>query len=191
MYTINQAIEHTIVIQKSTFIANLFPLEKEGHYKDYLEQMKKKFPDATHHCYAYIYHGKKKCSDDFEPSGTAGITILNVLEKKGLCNVLCVVTRYFGGIKLGAGGLVRAYTKATSEALLQASILPFIEYQFLTITFSYHHQKTIQHLLKEYEIIKKEYQETILYQAKIPKEEIPNMLKKLSPYIESSSISST
>jgi len=188
LYTISKNLEHTTIVQKSIFHTHFFLLETEKDIPVFLEQLKEQYPDATHHCYAYIYHEKRKCFDDGEPSGTAGIPILNVLEKKKLCNVLCIVTRYFGGIKLGAGGLVRAYTKATTDCLSIGTILPYIEYETISISFSYDHQKYISALLKDCIILKKEYQETIVYQVKIEKEKVPHLMEQLKPYIDNSSI---
>ena len=105
-------------INKSKFIAIKKDLTSLDEVKPFLLELKKEYKKATHICYAYVYKGEvvsEKCSDDGEPSGTAGYPILNVIKKKNLTNVLVAVVRYFGGIKLGAGGLTRAYTKATAE----------------------------------------------------------------------------
>lgn len=98
--------------KKSRFIGRIWPVETEEEALDKIQQMKKQHYDATHNCWAYIIHnGAVRFSDDGEPGGTAGMPILQVLQREGLFNVVCVVTRYFGGILLGAGGLVGAYTK--------------------------------------------------------------------------------
>lgn len=95
----------------------------EAEARAQLEAVKKREYDARHNCWAYVLHtGQKRYSDDGEPQGTAGQPILNVLEREGVQDVLCVVTRYFGGILLGAGGLCRAYTKAAKDALDDAGI---------------------------------------------------------------------
>lgn len=106
--------------KKSRFIAYVFELETLEDVKCNLETLKKEHKKASHICYGYIYNKERvceKCSDDGEPNGTAGYPILNVLKKKNLSNIMVAVVRYFGGIKLGAGGLTRAYTKATSQVL--------------------------------------------------------------------------
>ena len=106
-----------IVINKSRFIAYKFDLVSLADVQTYLTQLKKEHKKATHICYAYVFNigaNCEKCSDDKEPSGTAGYPILNVIKKKNLTNTLIAVVRYFGGVKLGAGGLVRAYTKAST-----------------------------------------------------------------------------
>lgn len=117
MYIIDKNIENEIVIKKSRFIAKLYYIENVNKVNDIIDELKKKYKKCTHICYSYIIGSNIKAFDDGEPSGTAGKPILNVLQKKNMTNVLCVVIRYFGGIKLGAGGLVRAYTKSASEAI--------------------------------------------------------------------------
>ena len=107
-------------INKSRFIAYKLELSSLDEVKPFLEKLKKEHKKARHVCYAYVYNKEivsEKCSDDGEPSGTAGYPILNVIKKKNLTNVLVAVVRYFGGIKLGAGGLTRAYTKACAGVL--------------------------------------------------------------------------
>lgn len=117
--TIRQNSETELVINKSRFIGRCFPVTEEKEAADILETLRKRYWDASHHCYAFrIGQGGalSRSSDDGEPSGTAGAPIRNVLTRMELVNVLCVVTRYFGGILLGAGGLIRAYTNAAAEA---------------------------------------------------------------------------
>ena len=112
--------EHEIVIEKSRFISHIARVETEDAAQDFIQEIKKKHKDATHNCSAYMIGEQnqiQKALDDGEPSGTAGVPILEVLKKKELKDTAVVVTRYFGGIKLGAGGLIRAYSKATSEGI--------------------------------------------------------------------------
>lgn len=109
--------------KKSRFLGLIVPVTTEAEARAQLDAVKKREYDARHNCWAYILHsGQKRYSDDGEPQGTAGQPILNVLEREGVQDVLCVVTRYFGGILLGAGGLCRAYTKAAKDALDDAGI---------------------------------------------------------------------
>ncbi len=104
--------------KKSRFIGRLWPVESETEALERIQEMKRKHYDATHNCWAYILQdGPMRFSDDGEPGGTAGMPMLQVLQREGLRNVVCVVTRYFGGILLGAGGLVRAYTKGAKMAV--------------------------------------------------------------------------
>lgn len=110
--------EDEFVEKKSRFIGRVWPVETEAAALEIIQQMKKQHYDATHNCWAYILkNGAVRFSDDGEPGGTAGMPMLQVLQREGLFNVVCVVTRYFGGILLGAGGLVRAYTKGAKIAV--------------------------------------------------------------------------
>ena len=104
--------------KKSRFLGRVWPVETEEQALEKIQQMKKQHYDATHNCWAYIIKdGAVRFSDDGEPGGTAGMPMLQVLQREGLYNIVCVVTRYFGGILLGAGGLVRAYTKGAKIAI--------------------------------------------------------------------------
>lgn len=110
--------EDEFIEKKSRFIGRLWPVETEEEALAHIQDMKKQHYDATHNCWAYIIRdGAVRFSDDGEPGGTAGMPMLQVLQREGLYNVVCVVTRYFGGILLGAGGLVRAYTKGAKIAV--------------------------------------------------------------------------
>ena len=110
--------EDEFIEKKSRFIGRLWPVETEEAALEKIQEMKKKHYEATHNCWAYIIKdGAVRFSDDGEPGGTAGMPMLQVLQREGLYNVVCVVTRYFGGILLGAGGLVRAYTKGAKIAV--------------------------------------------------------------------------
>ena len=110
--------EDEFVEKKSRFIGRMWPAETEEEALERIQEMKKKHYDATHNCWAYIIRdGAVRFSDDGEPGGTAGMPMLQVLQREGLYNCVCVVTRYFGGILLGAGGLVRAYTKGAKIAV--------------------------------------------------------------------------
>lgn len=109
--------------KKSRFIGQVFPVETEEEAKAHLEAVRKEFYDLRHHCWCYILkNGQKRYSDDGEPQGTAGQPMLNVFERESVENVLCVVSRYFGGILLGTGGLARAYGKAAKDALDAAGV---------------------------------------------------------------------
>ncbi|NMH75194.1 YigZ family protein [Bacillus sp. RO2] len=119
-YTVKGHGEHEITIQKSRFIAHIARATTEEEAQSFIQEIKKRHWDANHNCSAYMIGEKnqiQKASDDGEPSGTAGVPILEVLKKKDLKDTVVVITRYFGGIKLGAGGLIRAYGKATSEGI--------------------------------------------------------------------------
>ena len=158
------------MINKSRFITVLTPFYDKNDLHDILDKYKEIYKDATHYCYGYILGSYSKCSDDGEPSGTAGKPILQVLENHELTNILCLVIRYFGGIKLGAGGLLRAYAKSASEALKEATILDVIDGYYLEIAFKYDDSKFIDRLLKE-QIITKEFGSFITYKLQISKQD--------------------
>ena len=125
-YTVKGNGEHEIVIQKSRFIAHVARAETEEAAQAFIQRIKKENWNATHNCSAYLIGENdhiQKANDDGEPSGTAGVPILEVLKKKHLKDTVVVVTRYFGGIKLGAGGLIRAYGKSTSEGINATGIV--------------------------------------------------------------------
>lgn len=121
--TVQRDAEAEQIVQKSRFIGRCFAVADEAEAAERLAGIRKQYWDATHHCYAFCIGANvpnTRSSDDGEPSGTAGAPILNVLSRMELTNVLCVVTRYFGGVLLGAGGLVRAYSNAASAAVAAA-----------------------------------------------------------------------
>lgn len=154
--------EHTIIIKNSKFICLIYKVDNIEEINKILNDTREKYYDATHCCYAYILDNIKKESDDGEPSGTAGIPMLQVLEKNNLDHVLCIVVRYFGKIKLGAGGLVRAYTKSVTEAL-KNNIITLIKGIKIKITFGYDNLKRIDYLLNDIVILNKEYDNKISY----------------------------
>lgn len=163
MKRISNNIENTIIIKNSKFITNLFIVENIEEVNKYLNLIKDKYKDANHNCYAYIIDNIRKCSDDGEPSGTAGIPMMKVLEHKELNNVLVIVTRYFGGIKLGTGGLVRAYTNSVSKALDIVNIIDTIKGYNIDIIFNFNDIKHIDYLLKDIKILNKEYKDIVKY----------------------------
>ena len=125
-YTVNPAGKDEMIIQKSRFIGYVKRAETEKEAQDFINEIKKKHHDATHNCSAYLIGENdeiQKANDDGEPSGTAGVPMLEVLKKQQLKDTVVVVTRYFGGIKLGAGGLIRAYGSATSKAITKTGVV--------------------------------------------------------------------
>ncbi len=182
MNTIKKEITNEIIINKSKFITILTNISSKEEIITKINNIKKEYKDATHYCYAYIIDNQEKCSDDKEPSGTAGLPILNVLKQNNLTNILCVVIRYFGGIKLGAGGLIRAYSSSASEALNKTQITPLTKGYNIIIEFPYENLKQINYLLKDYKIYKY-FGNKITYSFNIEEEKyinIENQLKKLS-----------
>ena len=176
MYTINNDCSNEIIIKNSKFICILKEIYSVSDVEKVLNNIKLEYKDATHYCYAYIIENNKKFSDDNEPTGTAGNPIMQVLEKNNLNYILCIVIRYFGGIKLGAGGLVRAYSKSVSECLKKTNLSKLIKGYNVDISFSYDLSSKIDYFLKDYTIINKKYSDTITYTLNIEK----NMLDILS-----------
>ena len=182
MFKIEGERVHEIVINKSTFISHIKHVETVDEAKKYIEELKTKYFDATHNVTAYTVGRTGEyghCSDDGEPSGTAGLPVLDVFRKNDITNFVCVVTRYFGGIKLGAGGLVRAYSKSASENLHQMNIVPIIEYGFIKIIFNYPYLNEIDLMLKNYDILERSFTTDVSYLIKLPKVDIDITIKKL------------
>ena len=177
MYSIKKDSSYLYEIKKSKFYVDLYKINDLDEIKKYLEDVKNKYKDATHYCYAYILNGSRKAVDDGEPSGTAGIPILEVLDKKNLNYILCIVTRYFGGIKLGAGGLVRAYSNSVVEAINNNEIVELIDGLEIELETTYDNKKDIEYLFKD-NIKETKYEENITYILNIEKENI----NKLSNY---------
>lgn len=187
MKTIKYNITHEYIIQKSKFISMLYQVNNEEEVINILNRLKLEYKDATHICYAYIINNIKRFQDDGEPSGTAGMPILNVIEQQNLNMVLAVVIRYFGGIKLGAGGLVRAYSNAVSTALNKAQRGEIIEGIEIEISFNYEDLKIVDMLLKDEIIINKTFDEKIIidFQTTISNyNNIKNSIQKYNPTIK-------
>lgn len=168
MYTIMKDIKYELTIKNSKFICLLYRIENKVDIQDKLTIVKESYKDATHYCYGYIIDDEKKSSDDGEPSKTAGMPILNVLENNEINNVLAVVVRYFGGIKLGASGLIRAYSKSVSNALKSGRIIKLIDGYKIIVTLNYNEIKQIDYLLKEVKIKNKVFDKQIKYEIDIP-----------------------
>ena len=146
-----------ITEKKSRFIAYLAYVTTEEDAQNFVSQIKKKHYDARHNVYAYILNsGGKKYSDDGEPSKTAGYPILEMLENEGVTDVVCVVTRYFGGTLLGTGGLIRAYTKSAKDCLEKAGAKKMILCDVLSLTFDYAYLSKIEHMLKTENLVTKD-----------------------------------
>ena len=166
MKTIIKSCLNEIVIKNSRFISLIYNVNYLDEINNYLGNIKREYHNATHYCYAYIIDNNKKSSDDNEPGGTAGIPMLQVLEKNDLNHILVVTVRYFGGIKLGAGGLVRAYTKSVTEVLKLCELKELVKGLYIKITFNYDFVKDVDYILKDVEIEKKDYSEQISYYFK-------------------------
>ena len=178
--TIKENLTVQIVEKKSKFIANLFYIETLEDAERLIKETKKKYHDARHNCYAYILETEKndslikKYNDDGEPSGTAGAPMLNIIEKEGLSNVLVIVTRYFGGILLGTGGLVRAYSEAVQEALNKSTFVEKIKGYRAEIEVEYNELENLKYYLKQDDIriIDSLYEKNVVLKVDIAKEKV-------------------
>lgn len=162
-----------VVEKKSRFIADIRLVESEEEALAFIEEKKKQYWDARHHCYAYIIGDSEqtvRASDDGEPSGTAGRPILNVLQGEGLRNIAAVVTRYFGGTLLGTGGLVRAYSQAVQEGLKESILIEKKLGSILRIETDYTGLGKIQYLIGQRGIpmISSEYTESVVLEVMVP-----------------------
>ena len=165
MKTIAKSVQSEINVKKSQFICHLFPTKNKKESKEIILKVNEQYNDATHNCTAYIVSDGEGFDDDGEPGGTAGKPMINVLRKNELHNVTAVVTRYFGGIKLGAGGLVRAYSKSVLEAINEAEILEVELYDVYTLVFEYSDIKLADGEVRNnnLEVVNKEYSDKVSY----------------------------
>lgn len=171
--------------KKSRFLAEAIPVQSVEEVQEELQRIRKHYYDAKHHCFAYVLGEKrdnKRFSDDGEPSGTAGVPILNVIEGEGCTNTLLVVTRYFGGTLLGTGNLARAYTTAAKRALQDAGIVEMREGAILCCLLSYAQLDTFLYLLKQERILVDDtaYTEKVAVTFKVPMEQKRDLLQKIA-----------
>ena len=150
---LKEDLSNTIIIEKSRFICYMKHVKSEEEYRSFLNEIRKKHHDATHVCSALVCHNIQRSSDDGEPSGTAGAPILNVLNKNNLDETCALVVRYFGGIKLGAGGLIRAYGNAVSECLKNATLVEDHTYPKYRLKLSYEAANKIEYYLRNNTIL--------------------------------------
>lgn len=179
MYTIEKEEKNEIIIKNSQFISLIYKVYSKEQINKYLQEAKLNYPEATHYCYAYKIDDQVKSNDDGEPSGTAGLPILEVINKQELNYTLIIVIRYFGGIKLGAGGLLRAYSKSASNVLKLCQLNELKQGKQLTISFNYDLVKQINYLLKDEIIINKYYDELITYEFKTANDQIINKISNM------------
>ena len=180
MQTIKFNIENEFIIKKSKFITKLYFVTSEIEIKNILDENKNDYKDATHICYAYILNNVQRFNDDSEPSGTAGMPILNVLKNNNLNNVLCIVIRYFGGIKLGAGGLIRAYCSSVSEALNKTEIINVVNGKKIELTFSYDDIKKVNHIINGINIVDKQFDENVKYIIIVKEKNVNSLINQLT-----------
>ena len=192
MKFINERFFGEIEVKKSGFYAGLFPLEKEEDVEHYLEECKKKYREARHHCYAYIFleeregivQEHKKQSDDGEPAKTAGMPILQRMEGLKLKNALLVVSRIFGGTLLGTGGLSRAYSDAAKNALDKAIFLERIEGRELELQIPYTLLGKLEYSFTEQEIsiLDKQFTENVVLKIRVKEEKYSDFEKQIREY---------
>ena len=170
-----------LVEKRSKFIGNIKHINSEEEALFYIKKIKKEHYDANHNVYAYITKDTKRYSDDGEPSKTAGLPILDMLENQGITDVVCVVTRYFGGTLLGTGGLVRAYTSAAKMALENAGIKKLLLHSTLSITVPYNLFDSVKYLANECgcTFTNCEYTDIIRVSAICKKEDTDMVIEKL------------
>lgn len=180
--TIQSDGKHEIIIEKSRFICHIMRVTTESEAQTFIQTIKKEHRDATHNCSAYIIGENdqfQKAHDDGEPSGTAGVPMLEVLKKKKLKNIAVVVTRYFGGTKLGAGGLVRAYGSAVSETIQTIGIVECTLATIIKCSFAYSLVGKIENALeqKSYQINDKEFTDKVAFHVFVDNDDIPHFRK--------------
>lgn len=182
-FTIEEGtIEKEIIEKKSRFIARIMRINSEKEANEKIAEIKKMYRDARHHVFAYrLANGNERFSDDGEPSGTAGVPILDILRGEKIENVLVVVTRYFGGILLGTGGLVKAYSSSAKEAILASKKVEMklcSEYQ---ISVDYNYYDILNHYFKKNEIVVKkvDYSEKIDVYVILEKNKLEKVLSEI------------
>ena len=180
-----QQIENLYEIKKSKFIAFAAFADSREAAMSHLANVKQKYPDARHHCWAYLLgnpHSPSSAAmaDDGEPSGTAGKPILNVLQHKGVGDVMIIVTRYFGGIKLGAGGLVRAYSTSAQQAMEQLPTREEVRLYDISIDIDFKHEQFVRHLCEQFsgKIVSCDYAQHVTVNVQLPNHAIDEFKEK-------------
>lgn len=183
--TVFQEAESFDVINKSKFIGYIKPVDTVEEAQNFIETIRKKHWDASHNVPVYVLGDRfqiQKYSDDGEPSGTAGVPILNILKNRGITNVVVVVTRYFGGVKLGTGGLVRAYSQSAKSALDAAKVIEMLSYQKLHLSLNYTLHGKLQNFLmlnKEYLLEDTVYADNVTMHLYIKTEDVDAFVNKI------------
>lgn len=172
MNVIKDNSEYEEIVKKSKFISFLYFVKSIDEVNNYLNELKAKYKDASHICYAYIVDNNVKYNDDKEPSKTAGFPILNVLKNNDLNYVLAVVVRYFGGIKLGSGNLLRTYLNVTNENLKKTGIKEYKLKKEYIIICNYDNVNYVNNVLKDEDIVNKTFDNFITYEILIDNENI-------------------
>ena len=184
--TVSAASETEYVIHRSRFIGRCFPVRDEAEALAILDRIRKQHWDATHNCYAYrLRSGTARYSDDGEPQGTAGLPMMEVLNKRDLYDLLVVSTRYFGGILLGAGGLVRAYTRSASDAVEAAGLVSMEPCTTFSVRAAYPYRNAVWSVLERFGVIEStDYGEAIVCRFRCRSQEADAFLRALSDRTE-------
>lgn len=178
MFVIKDHIINEIEIKKSKFICLLYNIDNINLVDKLLKKAKEEYKNANHYCYAYNIENIMKCSDDKEPANTAGLPMLDIIKLKNINNILVIVVRYFGGIKLGATNLTRAYRKSITEAINKTELIPYKKYITKTITLSLDMSNKLNNLEKKYQLINKKYTNNIVATFKIQQDKLNDFIKE-------------
>lgn len=191
--SIKDKVRTSLIEKKSRFIADAANVTNEDEARAFLAEIKSEFPDASHHTYAYVI-GRQvpaaRYSDDGEPHGTAGLPILDVLQNKGITDTIIVVTRYFGGTKLGAGGLVRAYSKSAADCMEAAGIIKHIPGEILAVETDYHNLGKIKNFIEKagYSVEGEDYSSHVIIRTLIPVTETDSFKTKITDLTNASAV---
>ena len=158
---INSNVVNEIIVNKSKFITYLYKIKNKDEFLNYYNELKTKYKDATHICYAYIINNEIKYFDDGEPTGFAGMPIYNVLKQNNLNYIVCFIVRYFGGIKLGGSNLIRTYSNSTSLALKKTNIIELEKLYKIEINTNYQESKIIDNIINKDNILERNFQDNI------------------------------
>ncbi len=182
-FTIKEFAEASFIERHSEFIGYITPVKNNDEAVDFINQIRAKHRKATHNVYAYTLRQDNitRYSDDGEPQGTAGVPVLDILQKKGLVDVCCVVTRYFGGVLLGGGGLVRAYSHSAKIAVDAATIMNMCECYKLKINMDYNMYGKVTYILPKFEIkeLSSDFTDDVSVEILVKKELLHELQTKL------------
>ena len=191
-FSIKEPVETEFTEQKSRFICSAAPVKTAEEAMDFVRKCAAAFPGAHHNCYAYVLNpsgAEQKMSDGHEPQGTAGMPILEVIKRKGLTDCVFVVSRYFGGIKLGANGLIGAYTKSAADGVEAATIVKFVEARSISVTVDYSsYKKAQEQVAASGEITGTDFDRVVTITAIIPAENTSGLFSSLSELTSGKSV---
>ena len=181
-HNISRSVQHKIKIQRSSFIGSVYFAADSEAAENFVEKIRKEFIKATHNCFAYrIDKNRFRFSDDGEPSGTAGKPILFLLEKYGLIQTVLVVTRFFGGIKLGRGGLLRAYSQCAEDTILNAGLKEVVPQKNILLKYPYHFSRKIENILNKYsaKIISSDFKTEVTTEVRVSQKRSGKFLEEV------------